>query len=76
MVPLAEVEIAVIGLGYVGLPLAVEFGKKFVTVGYDINSRRLSELAANVDRCVFPNKLGLDSTITSWGPNNQFIVSV
>lgn len=47
--PLSESRIAVIGLGYVGLPLAVEFGKKFPTVGFDINSNRVSELSRGVD---------------------------
>jgi UDP-N-acetyl-D-galactosamine dehydrogenase len=42
-------DIAVIGLGYVGLPLAVEFGKKFTTIGYDINSARVAELNSGVD---------------------------
>jgi UDP-N-acetyl-D-galactosamine dehydrogenase len=42
--------IAVIGLGYVGLPLAVEFGKKRPTVGFDINRKRISELQAGKDR--------------------------
>ena len=32
--------IAIVGLGYVGLPLAVEFGKKFKTIGFDINKLR------------------------------------
>ena len=41
--------IAVIGLGYVGLPLAVEFGKKFETVGFDINATRVEELNRGVD---------------------------
>ena len=36
-------KIAVIGLGYVGLPLAVEFGKKYQTLGFDINQKRISE---------------------------------
>ena len=35
--------IAIIGLGYVGLPLAVEFGKLFNVVGFDINKRRIKE---------------------------------
>jgi len=42
--------ISVIGLGYVGLPLAVEFGKKFPVVGFDINAKRLDELRAGHDR--------------------------
>lgn len=42
-------KIGVIGLGYVGLPLAVAFGKYRPTVGFDINSRRVKELQANKD---------------------------
>ena len=42
-------KIAVIGLGYVGLPLAVEFGKKYQTVGFDINQSRVDELNAGHD---------------------------
>ena len=37
-------KIGIIGLGYVGLPLAVEFGRKYKTVGYDINSERVKLL--------------------------------
>ncbi len=43
-------KIAVIGLGYVGLPLAVEFGKKRAVVGFDIDSRRIAELRQGHDR--------------------------
>lgn len=50
MLSLTEKIIAVIGLGYVGLPLAVEFGKKYSTVGFDINKGRISELENGVDR--------------------------
>ena len=42
--------VAVIGLGYVGLPLAVEFGKKRRVVGYDINETRVEELRSGVDK--------------------------
>ena len=42
--------VAIIGLGYVGLPLAVEFGKKRPTIGFDINSDRINELKAHKDR--------------------------
>ncbi len=45
-----EKKIAVIGLGYVGLPLAVEFGKIRPTVGFDINKTRIEELKAGHDR--------------------------
>jgi UDP-N-acetyl-D-galactosamine dehydrogenase len=44
-----NLQIAVIGLGYVGLPLAVEFGKKFSTLGFDINQRRVAELKAGIE---------------------------
>ena len=42
--------IGVIGLGYVGLPLAVEFGKKYPTTGFDLSETRISELKASFDR--------------------------
>ncbi len=44
-----NIKIAVIGLGYVGLPLAVEFGKKFDTVGFDVKEERLAELRGGND---------------------------
>lgn len=44
-----KIKIALIGLGYVGLPLAVEFGKKFDTVGFDIKKDRLESLRNGVD---------------------------
>ena len=44
MLTLSELKIAVIGLGYVGLPLAVEFGKKVPVVGFDIHQKRIEEL--------------------------------
>jgi len=46
---LSQVRLAVIGLGYVGLPLAVEFGKKRSVTGFDVNARRIAELQAGVD---------------------------
>ncbi len=49
---LKDTKIAIIGLGYVGLPLAVEFGKQYATTGFDINSARIAEL-----------KQGRDSTL-------------
>lgn len=42
--------IAVIGLGYVGLPLAVEFGKQYRVIGFDINENRISELQSRKDK--------------------------
>ncbi len=49
MFDLKKVRIGVIGLGYVGLPLAVEFGKKFPTLGFDINQARVDELLSGQD---------------------------
>jgi len=76
--------IAVIGLGYVGLPLAVEFGKKVKTVGFDINQSRIEELISGHDRTleVSDENMKLSSHI-SYSSNledikacNYFIVTV
>src|SRR5699024_3782065 len=45
-----QIRVAVIGLGYVGLPLAVEFGKKYQTVGFDLSQERVAELRNGHDR--------------------------
>ena len=45
-----EYKIAVIGLGYVGLPLAVEFAQKHPTIGFDISQSRIEELNTGYDR--------------------------
>ena len=47
---MSDKTIAIIGLGYVGLPLAVEFGKKYNTIGFDINQGRIDELKSGFDR--------------------------
>jgi UDP-N-acetyl-D-galactosamine dehydrogenase len=44
-----KLRIGIVGLGYVGLPLAVEFGKKYPTVGFDINAARVAELEGGTD---------------------------
>ncbi|MFK3863057.1 Vi polysaccharide biosynthesis UDP-N-acetylglucosamine C-6 dehydrogenase TviB [Pseudoalteromonas rhizosphaerae] len=46
---LTDLKIGIIGLGYVGLPLAVEFGKKYQVLGFDINQKRVDELDAGHD---------------------------
>jgi UDP-N-acetyl-D-galactosamine dehydrogenase len=48
-VELEDIKLSIIGLGYVGLPLAVEFGRKRSVVGFDINQRRIDELRAGKD---------------------------
>jgi UDP-N-acetyl-D-galactosamine dehydrogenase len=42
--------IGIIGLGYVGLPLALEFGKKYKVIGFDINTKRVEELKKGEDK--------------------------
>jgi len=49
MKPLETTKIAIVGLGYVGLPLAVEFGKRYETVGFDVNAARIDELRDGID---------------------------
>lgn len=50
MLELKDVKISVLGLGYVGLPLAAEFGKHYPTIGFDVDATRLSELREGFDR--------------------------
>ena len=59
-------KIAIIGFGYVGLPLAVEFGKNRETVGFDINDARIAELNAGIDNTleVAPDELSLASKLS------------
>jgi UDP-N-acetyl-D-galactosamine dehydrogenase len=57
-----DIKIAVIGQGYVGLPLALEFGKKYETVGFDINSERIEELKNGEDHTKEASKEQLRST--------------
>ena len=54
-------KIAIVGLGYVGLPLAVEFGKKFKTLGFDINQKRIKELNSGYDRTLESDKDQIES---------------
>ena len=53
--------IAVIGLGYVGIPLAVEFGKIYPTIGLDINKHRIQELKNGIDKTLEVSKSDLES---------------
>src|SRR5262245_14333609 len=47
---IADVRIGVVGLGYVGLPLAVSMARHFRVVGFDVDKRRVAELSAGIDR--------------------------
>ena len=45
-----DLKLAIIGLGYVGLPLALEFAKKRSVIGFDINQKRINELKSGIDK--------------------------
>ena len=78
------IKIGVIGLGYVGLPLAVEFGKKLTTIGFDLKKSRIEELRSGMDstREVEPEELR-EATMLSFsddaanlGACNHYIIAV
>lgn len=79
-----NIKIGVVGLGYVGLPLAIEFGKKYPVIGYDINKNRISELKLGIDKTresekkdIFNSeKLEFSSDIEKLGGCNVYIVTV
>ncbi|MDS7934997.1 MULTISPECIES: Vi polysaccharide biosynthesis UDP-N-acetylglucosamine C-6 dehydrogenase TviB [Acinetobacter] len=81
---LADLRIAIIGLGYVGLPLAVEFGKKGPVIGFDINKNRINELKNGQDHTleVSPEELlkaeqlSFSSNLDDLKTSNFFIVTV
>lgn len=58
-IDLSQRVIAVIGLGYVGLPLAVEYGKKYRVVGFDINKNRVDELESGKDSTLEADLIGM-----------------
>ena len=60
-----KIKIGIIGLGYVGLPLAIEFGKKYQTIGFDINQSRVSELNSGIDSTLEIKKEQLISTLNN-----------
>ena len=68
MKPLQEVKIAVIGLGYVGLPLAVEFSKKYPVIGFDINQKRVGELLSGHDTTLEVSDADLSSVLVTSNP--------
>jgi len=81
---LADTRIAIVGLGYVGLPLAVEFGKRYGTVGFDINATRIAELRQGRDSTleVEPGllaeatRLGFSDRLQDIAGCNTYIVTV
>lgn len=84
MLSITDLKIAVIGLGYVGLPLAVEFGKKIPVVGFDIYQKRIDELRNGEDHTleVSPeelkqaNQLSYSANLEDLKSCNFFIVTV
>ncbi|MGL4585736.1 MAG: Vi polysaccharide biosynthesis UDP-N-acetylglucosamine C-6 dehydrogenase TviB [Acinetobacter ursingii] len=79
-----QLSIAIIGLGYVGLPLAVEFGKQKPTIGFDINQQRIAELLAGHDHTLETSAEELKQAVnlrytydfTTLKQSNFFIVTV
>src|SRR5690606_25098448 len=62
-----NVKIAVIGLGYVGLPLAIEFAKKYDVLGFDIKVERVNELSQGKDRTQEANLVDLSNVMEGKG---------
>ncbi|WPU65817.1 nucleotide sugar dehydrogenase [Peredibacter starrii] len=76
-------KLCVIGLGYVGLPLAVEFAEKYPVIGYDIDAKRIQELQAGVDRTLEitserlkKNSIRYTSQLEKIGKCNIYIITV
>lgn len=69
--PLKDVKIAVIGLGYVGLPLAVEFAKKFPVIGFDISSGRVEELNGGHDFTLEVEDKDLQAVLAQSSPKEK-----
>src|SRR5690606_41620403 len=84
MLSIADLKIAVIGLGYVGLPLAVEFGKKVPVIGFDIYQKRIDELKSGEDHTLEAspeelkqaNQLSYSAALEDLKSCNFFIVAV
>ena len=81
---MSSYKIAIIGLGYVGLPLAVAFGTKINTIGYDINQERVEQLQKGIDSTLEigaseiskANKLSFSSSIDDISKCNVYIITV
>jgi UDP-N-acetyl-D-galactosamine dehydrogenase len=81
---LNEIKLGIIGLGYVGLPLAVEFGKKRAVIGFDVNPKRIEELRSGLDITLEVDALELaeasyltfSTNLEDMRTSNCFIVTV
>ena len=84
MLMLEEKKIAIIGMGYVGLPLAVEFAKKLPVIGFDINLARVAELKSgkdstleiSVEELAEAKHLSYSSDVNDVKSSNVYIVTV
>ncbi len=68
LTPIQDSKIAIIGLGYVGLPLAVEFAKKFPVIGFDIDQSRVADLKSGVDKTLEVEDAMLQSVLVTHSP--------
>ena len=83
-IPVDGAKVGIVGLGYVGLPLAVEFGKQFETVGFDVNTGRVDALRRGEDatrevsseELAASAKLRMSSNVDDLRDCNVFIVTV
>jgi UDP-N-acetyl-D-galactosamine dehydrogenase len=62
MLKLNNLKLAIIGLGYVGLPLAIEFSKKRPVIGFDIKTQRIKELKSGIDKTLEVSNKELQNT--------------
>lgn len=70
LTPIHDSKIAIIGLGYVGLPLAVEFAKKFAVIGFDIDQTRVAELTSGIDKTLEVENDLLQSVVNTLAPKS------
>ena len=77
---MSKYNIAIIGLGYIGLPLLIEFSKYFKTIGFDTNKRRVNELKKNIDinneHQIYKKKLEFTNIDTKINDCNIYIITV
>ena len=70
-----KIKIGVIGLGYVGLPLAIEFRKKYHTIGFDKDKDRINQLKGGVDKTLELSKQELKATKLSYSTQSKDIAN-
>jgi UDP-N-acetyl-D-galactosamine dehydrogenase len=70
---LQNIKIGIIGLGYVGLPLGIEFAKKYKVVGYDTGKHRINELSKGNDNTLTVDEEALKKAINTTGPSTGLI---